>query len=420
MQLAYNKENISIGKNSHDNSYDIANLNHENLFRLPASYHQKYKVVDATEDDFSTHINWRHELDEMVRLIGEEGLLKIRCGQNVNMNMLSVKNFLGRRLGLEVTIEEETPLWAKKISNKEKWTKDDYITTTTFRIKRKNLEIYQDKSWTFAVLTSGSKVENVVKFCASIRKLDPQTHHQILICGPRHESYEQYGVDYVSNLEKFRNDYAEICAKKNSIIDHAKNQNLLICHDRYFLAEDFFTGFEQYGYDFDFLSVNTLEKETNAWFQHYVKMGYIKHEFKWHKEWYCFKDKDFAKNNELYPVFINGGLNIFKRDVIKEIRYNPCFFWHQVEDVELSMEFSKHHLIPRSNMFSTVFTSKRSFANFGINIETYEDINGGEIRIPRKKLNKYKRLRRGIFKKLYQLITNKKLLNYLETEVLRM
>ena len=29
--------------------------------------------------------------------------------------------------------------------NKEKWSKDDYCTTTTFHIKRKNLEIYQDK-----------------------------------------------------------------------------------------------------------------------------------------------------------------------------------------------------------------------------------------------------------------------------------
>lgn len=411
---------IWLGQNAPDTSYDTAVLSCENLFRLPAALHQKYELVDVTEGDFSSHLNWRHELDEMIRLIGKEGLLKIRCGQNVDMNMLSVKNFLGRRLGIEVTIEEETPLWAKKISNKEKWEKDDYITTTTFRIKRLNLEIYRDKSWSFAMLTSGTKVENVVKFCASIRKLDPQNHHQILICGPHHESYQEYQVDYVPNFEQYRNDYAEICAKKNAIIDCAKNQNLFICHDRYFLTENFFDGFEKYGYDFDFLSVNTLEESTNAWFQHYVKIGYVKHKFKWHKEWYCFKDKNFVRDNELYPVFINGGLNIFKRDVVKQIRYNPCFFWHQVEDVEISMEFMDHNLVPRANMFSTVFTSKRGPDPIGINLETYEDVNGGEVRSRRKKLNKYKRFRRGVFKKIYNCITNTKLLDYLEKEVLRM
>ncbi len=420
MQPFSEKTRIYLGKKAPDDSYDIATLSRNDLFRFPASHHQKYKIVDATEDDFSTHLNWRHELDEMVRLIGEEGLLKIRCGQNVNMNILSVKNFLGRRLGLEVTIVDESPLWAKKFSAKEKWSKEEYITTTTFRIKRKNLEIYRDKSWSFAVLTTGKRIENVVRFCASIRKLDPNNQHQILICGPYNDSYQQYGAEYTPNLEQYRDDYAEICAKKNSIIDHAKNQNLLICHDRYFLTENFFEGFEKYGYDFDFLSVDTIEESTNAWFQHYVKLGYIKHSFRWHKEWYCFKDKNFVRDNELYPVFINGGLNIFKRDVVKQIRYNPCFFWYQVEDVELSMEFMKHHLIPRSNMFSTVLTAKRNRDAFGINIETYEDVNGGEIRVPRKKLSRYKRLRRGVFKKFYHFLTNKKLLDYLEKEVLRM
>jgi hypothetical protein len=349
----------------------------------------------------------------MLRLFGEEGFLVIRCGQGAEMNMLSVKNFLGRRFGIEVSVVEESPLWAKKIINKEKWEKEEFITTTTFHIKRKNAEIYRDKKWTFAVVTSGSKIDNIVKFCESIRKLDQENQHQILIHGPHHKNYEKYQVDYVPQYDQYRNDYAEICAKKNSIIDHAKNQNLLICHDRYFLAENFFTGFEEYGYDFDFLSANIIEEGSNASFQHYVKMGYIKHDFKWHFEWPC-AEKEFAKQHELYPVFINGGLNIFKKDIVKNIRYNPCFFWHQAEDIEISREFIKHNLPPRINLFSTILTVKKVYEAVSVCSQ------GGEIRIARKRLNKYEKLRRGIFKRIYQLVTNKKFLSYLEKNVFRM
>ena len=55
------------------NIYNVNKTNqiiYQNLFSLSPSNHQKYKIITATEDDFANHINWQHELDEMIRLIG--------------------------------------------------------------------------------------------------------------------------------------------------------------------------------------------------------------------------------------------------------------------------------------------------------------------------------------------------------------
>lgn len=419
-----NREGINtiyIGNKSPNSNIDSVNLSHKNLFRLSPSYHQKYKIVIATEDDFANHINWQHELDEMIRLIGSEGKIIIKCGNSLSHNMFSVKNYLGRRLGIEVSIEEESPLWAQKMYKKEQWSKEDLCTTTTFHIQRKNLEIYQDKSWTFAILTLGKKVAEVKKFCASIRNLDKKFEHQILIFGPKNPAYDQYKPDYIDHKiqKKYQNDqYSRICKKKNIIIDNAKNQNLLICHDRYYLDKIFFAGFDEYGYDFDFLSIDTVYENKNIWFSHYVKMSNFLHNFAWHKERFCFKREGFAKSNALDNVFINGGLMIFKRDIVKKIRFNECNFHYQIEDVEIAKEYAKNHIPPRVNLFSKAYTTSKTNDRVGKDLSYQEDyVCAGGVITKRKKKNLYKRLRRILLKGIYQLVTNKRLINFLEAKI---
>ena len=405
---------LYIGKNSPNPKIKAIKIDHKTLFRLPSSYHQKYQIIWAIEDDFAFHINWQQELDEMVRLITEEGKLIIKCSHSLTHNMISVKNFLGRRMGLEVSIEFEIPLRAQKIYANEKWLDEDYKTITVFNIKRKNLEIYQNKLWTFAVLTLGEKVEDVEKFCASIRNLDKKNQHQILIQGAKNSKYDKYKVDYVPKIREYRDKYSDICSKKNDVIDCAKNQNLLICHDRYYLSDNFFTGFAKYGYDFDFLSTEITYEENNNWFPSYVKMSNFTNDFEWNRERYCFKYQDFAKNNILENIFINGGLIISKKDIIKKIKFNECLFHHQIEDVEISKQFNKYKLPARANLLSKVFTTKiieekAKYSNKYISV-------GGKI-IQKKRPNLYKKINRAILKSVYVIISNKKLINFLEKRI---
>lgn len=411
---------ISNKAKNKDINIDNAHISYKNLFRLPTNYHQKYKVVWAIEDDFAFHKNWKHELDEMIRLIGKEGKLIIKCSSSLTHNMYFVKNFLYRRLGIEVSVEWEKPLTAQKIYKNEKWTKEDYETITVFNVKRKNLEIYKDKLWTFSILTTGNKVDEIQKFCSSIRNIDKTNKHQILIHGPKNKKYDKYKVDYVEVNRNYREQYSEISAKKNDIIDCAKNQNLLICHDRYYINDSFFEGFNQYGYDFDILSVDTSFSQNDVWFPHYVKMFNFIHDFEWNKERYCFKHNDFAKNNVLDNIFINGGLMIFKRDIVKQIRFNECLFHQQIEDVEMSKEFAKYSLLPRANLLSKVTTTKDIDGKIGKDlsyIDRYISV-GGKI-IQKKKINLYKRIRKILLKGFYKLITNKKLINFLEKRIFK-
>lgn len=370
--------------------------------------------------DLTNNPNWRIELDELIRSIkSAEGFITVRCRNSLTHNIFSIKNFLGRRYGIDVSIIEETPLWANKIQNNEKWSEEDYFTTTKFAIKRKNIGIYNDRSWTFAVMTLGNKEKEVEKFCSSIRDIDNKFKHQILILGPRSPKYEKYKVDYIADIEKFNNDkYSRICDKKNLIIENAKNQNLLICHDRYYLDKNFLEGFDKYGYDFDFLSVDTIYEDKEIWFPHFVKMSNFVHEFEWNKERYLFRNTDYTKNNSFDNVFINGGLMIFKRDVVKDIRFNNCMFHHQIEDVEISKEFAKHHLPPKVNMYSRVITTKPIHHRIGHDHSYQEQyISAGGKITKKKKKNLYKRLRKILFKIIYNCITNKKLLIFLEKRI---
>ena len=144
------------------------------------------------------------------------------------------------------------------------------------------------------------------------------------------------------------------------------------------------------------------------------------HNFQWHKERFCLKKKDFTKKNSLDNIFINGGLMIFKRDIVKQIRFNECNFHYQIEDVEIAKEFARYHIPPRVNLFSTAYTSNKIDNRVGKDLSFQEEfICAGGIITKRKKKNLYKRLRRALFKGVYKIISNKKLINLIEKEVFK-
>lgn len=306
-------------------------------FRVSPSFHHQYKVVWFYEYLLSDtkYTQWKLVLDEIIRLIEEEGFIVIRTLQTAKITVPLLKNFLGRKFGMDCYLEYE---------DEEKKTG---IWTIVFKVKRFDLDKYKDKSWTMAILTSGKKTNNVVKFLDSIRKQDPNNECEIIISGPKDKKYEQYDVKYL-DMSSFRDDeYAEISRKKNAIIDMASNANLLIVHDRYILDDNFFIGFEQYGYDFDFLTVSQYY-ESGKVFPAYCA---IEQFLLWSKpvriDNYC----------ELFDTqYLNGGLLIFKTDVIKKIRFNDMLMWNQMEDVEIAKVTMEQGVLPRINIFSSAIT----------------------------------------------------------------
>ncbi|MEW4451914.1 hypothetical protein AB1L30_04425 [Bremerella sp. JC817] len=319
--------------------FATANITDSINFRLTPGHHHRYDVVWCYELDPATLVGNQYELlfDELLRLIGEEGKLVVRYSQSEHFTVIRLKHFLGRRYNTEISIESES--------------QHNGVFTTVFAVKRLNLDQYRRTDWSLAIITQGTRVENVVRFLESVRSADPNFSHEIIVCGPENEAYEKYQVRYHSgpaNGRPYRDKLAEISRKKNDLAEIATGANLLIIHDRYVLDEGFFDGFDRYGYDFDFLAV-LQQYECGSHFPAYV--GMIGPELTWQVPLVC---EDY---NQIHPnQFLNGGFLIAKTETLRAVRFNDMLLWNQAEDMELSYTFRLHSLPPRMNCFSRATT----------------------------------------------------------------
>ena len=313
-------------------SWETLDLTLSTNCRAAPSLHQQFDVVWWYEEQFNGSNSTRMELilDEMIRLIKEDGLLVVRY-ETAFIPWL--KKFMARRLFAEVDVEQEF--------------RRDNEMVTAFRVRRTHRELYRDSRWTFAILTTGSKEKAVVDFLRSVREHPDGAPHEILICGPRSPSYEPYDVNYLDST--YRNDVAEIGKKKNDIAAAARHPNLLIAHDRYVLSPDFFEGFERFGYDFDFLTIRQW-LDTGEEFPSYCTMEHAGPPMN--------PVRMLRRYDAIYPGhFVNGGIFAVKTHALKAVRLNPLLYWEQAEDVEFTQTMRQHGLPPRMNCFASATTS---------------------------------------------------------------
>jgi len=303
-------------------------------FRGPSSLHRSFDVVWFYEQDLM-HIpptSLPLYLDESVRFLGEEGQLVLRYTQSREVTVFQVKRYFGRHPNLDVQVAQEFLGEAGSV-------------TTVLRIRRLNYKAYESQDWTFAILTQGKKVSNVVSYLQSIRNEDPSARHEILVCGPPNDAYRDYGVKYLDRT--YSSKFSDICSKKNDLARYATRPNLLIVHDRYTLDRGFLAGFNEYGSDFDFVTV-AQRYECGTDFPSYCAMSKTRHQF-------IFADPITIEDvNHWYPMsFLNGGLLAFKTHNLRTLPFNELMFWGQAEDVEYSRWMFEHSLPPRINLFSS-------------------------------------------------------------------
>ncbi len=310
-------------------------LTPESGYRADAKHHLKFKTVWLIEADLASYPVDTFELvlDEVVRLIDGDGFLFLRFSQNRNLSVISVKNFLGRKYGYRVFVDSEIRV------GKEYW--------CCFSIQRENVERYRNRDWTFAVITQGVRRKSLQRFFESIRNSLNGQCHEILVCGPELEELGEHNLTYLTPYN-FRDELAEICRKKNAILDQARGTNIVIAHDRYMLQPDFFDGFEKYGYDFDFVTIPQYY-EDGAWFPSYCALSSDR--LIWTRA------RDCRRFDFLLPShYINGGLIIAKTATLRDLRFNELLFWDQAEDVELARVLRSVGLPPRFNPYSSALT----------------------------------------------------------------
>lgn len=331
-QLQLTGERAWIGDTAPDGvRFEACDLYRQPGFRPAIQHVGRYESVWAIQDVLSIQ-GWRILLDSCVRMLGERGTLVVRYLQNQHISIPALKSFLFRKYGIRVQVGAEI------IGNGE--------FVTAFQIERKNLSEYQNKNWTFGVLTQGKKPELIERFCRSVREFGGYSH-EILIIGPRNALYDPYQPTYIDKT--YSSMFSDICVKKNDIVAQACHDNICILHDRYVLNKDFFAGFEEYGYDFDFLTIRQHHASGKI-YPSYCAMddgaGLI-----WGPIYECGNENETWKQH-----YLNGGLIIAKRGLLRTVPFNDLIFHNQAEDVELAKVLENHSVVPRINRLSSAVT----------------------------------------------------------------
>jgi hypothetical protein len=126
-----------------------------------------------------------------------------------------------------------------------------------------------------------------------------------------------------------------ISEKKNIFVDAAVHENLLITHDRYVFSPEIVETLRDFGGDFDVCSIQTTDS-NGLEFPHWTAYANG-----W-KSGLRIAENDFDSN-----IFLNGGLFLVKKSVLKTIPLNPLIGWGYGEDVEWSRRLSHSGVTPK-------------------------------------------------------------------------
>ncbi|WP_313330390.1 hypothetical protein [Sphingobium yanoikuyae] len=319
------------------------NLGMATGFRAAAQLHGQFDVVwCATPDAHGGH-NWPILLDEALRLMGRTGHLVLHIPSNFG-EMARIKNYLKRKFGFRCNIVDELAL-ANGIQ-------------TIIAVERTLFDAACARDWSVAILASGHRTPIVEKMVHSIRLSPHGSSIDILIFGPCIDSLADQGVRFLDEADYDINPLLnEISKKKNILGAEARHENLLICHDRYYLDADFFKSFDDFGTDFDFATVHQSFPDGQT-FPAIGQVGGLQLD----RLHYVPDTAGFIDD-----AYVNGGFFIIKASVLKALPLNDLCFWNQAEDAEFSVLLRQHGIIARYNPVAQAITdgiSKKHCAHF--------------------------------------------------------
>lgn len=259
------------------------------------------KILDTV--DMRT-LSWKIEIDEAIRSLKQQGILEFILEEHKAQDLINFWFYLGR----VSSIRQYKLLEVERVrGNSHK---------IRIEITRR---ILNGNSWSICYITNGNNLEQIR---ATENLVKNMKNIQLLVCGPKKLLLRILDSSQIIDDSEFKKTNL-IAAKKNLLISNAKNENLLLLHDRYEIAPDFFESFKNFGYDFGIAVPNQIIKETNINYPGLLNsqegnFGYI--------DSHIFEDS----------YFVNGGCIALKREIALNVKLNPFLSWGEQEDVEWS------------------------------------------------------------------------------------
>jgi hypothetical protein len=183
--------------------------------------------------------------------------------------------------------------------------------------------------WTFGICYSKTTyIDRIIKSIHNQAGLTPN-NFEIILIGPSKENLNHHGASNIKNIvfeESIRP--AWITLKKNLIVQNAKFENICITHDYVGFCENWFIGYEKFGYDWD-VCMNPVRMENGLrhrdWFTQHRPLQFVNY-------------NDITHIKEMY---INGTYWCGKKKFMLENPQNNNLCWGQGEDVEWGLRCQK-------------------------------------------------------------------------------
>jgi len=183
--------------------------------------------------------------------------------------------------------------------------------------------------WTFGI--SYNKTIYIDKLINSIQnqKGFNDKNYEIILIGPSDSVLSKYDSSNIKNIifeECIRPGW--ITLKKNLIAQNSKFQNICLMHDYVALCENWFEGYQKFGYDWD-ISISPIRmingKRFRDWFTQKRPLQFVKY-------------NDETKTNEMYA---SGAYYCIKKDFMLKYPLNNNLCWGEGEDVDFGLRCQK-------------------------------------------------------------------------------
>jgi hypothetical protein len=297
-------------------------------FRVAPDLHRSFPLVMLVERDLATVKAWPIVVDEALRLLAPGGTLLLRYSQSALLTSFALKHQLMAWTRGAIEPVTET-IYA------------DNLAQSAFRLTGPSRPAPSLTSYSFCMITDGNRHAEVDRFIASIRALEglDEIEYEILVCAPAAECARLVGQPQLRAIQQDQGFETKgwITRKKNQLVEAARFENLVVAHDRYRLPADFLTMVTAFGADFDVL-VCAQQLPNGERFPDWVTLG---------SAW-CWTASAMLDYDDYTPhQYINGGIMLAKREVVRETPWNELLFWQQAEDVELTRRLQQRGRVPR-------------------------------------------------------------------------
>jgi glycosyltransferase involved in cell wall biosynthesis/Tfp pilus assembly protein PilF len=194
----------------------------------------------------------------------------------------------------------------------------------------------REPGWSFLIITNGKRPRKLAREVESIRALKiPQ--FEILVGGePPTELPE--GVGTVLAVDAARN--GRLGEMRNALTAAARFDHFVVVDDDFIFHDDFYTGLQRYGDDWEALSVRILNPDGSRfwdWATHGGPRGHVL--------------LDYTDDDD--HVYITGGLILLKAEVADRVKWDDGRGFYQGEDLDFSSRLRKAGIRPSFNRHSS-------------------------------------------------------------------